>query len=238
MEGKKIDIAIDRITEEQAKEYATAKTDVKGYTVYFVEFDRPLFGKGCVVFKNGHLITYQYQSRYPMITDEAELRAKYIEALCNTLFTEKELTEPLKDYDEYLAKLYFMYNHYCKQIEHISAYRDEAEVTGMTFDCLGCFYTNDKDFVKNHERLYHELKKHFEAAMQGYQFAKDAFHYEMINRDAIYSMFPNFNVLNCFGDIDINADDDARLYLDQLNFSDTQRKAYADAQQEYLNERS
>lgn len=71
--------------------------------------------------------------------------------------------------------------------------------------------------------------------MADYEFAKDAIYYEMCNHEYAINWQADWDVMSCFGNVKYTDDaDDLRQYQDSLQWSETQRRAYADARREYF----
>ena len=116
---------IEALTEEEAQMLATESMTVKEHNIYFIAFSGA-FGYSVCVFKNNHHIyhanDYELHHRYGSKTHE-ELRAMYIQALNNKLFTDTELKAPIKDYEEYHAKCHYLFNYHSMQADRVSAFQ-------------------------------------------------------------------------------------------------------------------
>ncbi|MBU5669480.1 hypothetical protein KQI68_06465 [Peptoniphilus sp. MSJ-1] len=75
--------------------------------------------------------------------------------------------------------------------------------------------------------------------MKDFDFAKDAFYYEMGNHEYEINTYQgNYDVLSCFFDVEYEDDDyDYSLYFKQLNLNDSTKNAYRAARIEYLRNR-
>lgn len=231
---------IEAMTEDQASEMAIEKTDVKGFTVYFVDFGG-YFGYSCLVFKNNHHIhyvnDYELHHRYQN-PDHEKLKSMYIKKLNHKLFTEEEIIEPYKNYDEYCAKSHFLHNYYHMQHDYESMFRfDDKKIDKRKFKYLnpiGFCYMKDKDFVDHHCKLYEQFVANKQNIADNYDYWKEAFLHELWNHEYIYNWQGNYDVMSAFGNVTYNYDDDIELYFDELGFNQVQRSAFHAAKSEYL----
>lgn len=217
--------AIENMTEQDAQDMALEVMEIKEHNAYFIDFPG-YFGYSVVVFKDGHHIHYanDYELHHPNKTRE-ELREWYIEALYNILFTEQEISEPLKDYNDYERKSHFLNNYY-----------------GMRRDYLSIFYIGgdkekDADFIKHHVELHLELMKRKEEMKNSYDYWRGAFYYEMGNHEYHINTYQgDWDTLSVFGKIEWHGNEDNELeqYFDELGFNEMQRQAYFDARKAFL----
>lgn len=240
---------IEALTEEEVKEMAEEVLDIKGYTVYFVDF-AGYFGYSAVVFKNDHQIRYandyEWHHAYKMREEgKAGLRRWYIDAMNRKLFTEEELMGPIKDYDEYTAKSRYLRDYHIQQIDYVSAFyivgtEEEKQIKektkGMVFNPLSFCYVNKEDvpFCIRQNELFRELKKRKEECEQSYDYMKSAFVSEMYNHEYSINWQADYDTLSAFGSIPDNVDyEDTNALFDALHFTDVQRSAYKAAKREY-----
>lgn len=252
---------IETLTEPEAAALAEETLTIKEHTVYLVDFGG-YFGYSCLVFKNGHHIhyanDYALHHKYTKYNDDGttesveigreELRQRYIDALNFTLWTEEEITGPLKDYDEYQAKSRFLHNYYGMREDHVSIFGDfsndekvqayRKRTAGMILNPVAfAHYPADKrDFVEHHKALYEVRERRAAELEQDYDYLKAAFLREMYDHEYGINWQGDWDVLSCFGDIEYRDEDGLTGYFDQLEFNDTQRRAYMDARRQYYNE--
>lgn len=219
--------------------------EIKGHDVYFIDFPG-YFGYSCCVFYEGKSIHYanDYELHHPGKTHE-ELKEYYINALNNKLFTEEEITEPLKDYDDYTRKEYFLRNYYPMREDYVSIFcinpseeqkaYFKKKTAGMVYDPLSFGYFEDPDFVKHHLELFAQLSKRKEETKDNFEYQKAAFLSEMYNHEYNINWQADYDTLSAFGCLDYMGDDGKALksYFEQLNFTDLQKKAYFAAREEY-----
>lgn len=235
---------IEAITEDAAKEMALEVLTIKGHTVYMVDFGG-YFGYSCIVFCDGHHIHYanDYQLHHQGKTRD-ELRGFYIEGLNNKLFTEAELSEPLKSYSEYTQKEYFLRNYYGMRKDYVSAFYIDKRpnINGMIYDPVSFAYYRPEEtaFVKHHYELYKALSEQMENVKGNYEYQKSAFLSEMFNHEYGINWQADYDVCSVFcpGALVYHGDEDNELrkYFDQCEFTETQRSAYFDARSEYYQE--
>ena len=248
MEQKNFDIhMIEALTEAEAAAMALETLTIKDHTVYLVDFGG-YFGYSALVYKNAHHIYHanDYELHHAGKTRE-ELRDWYLRTLENKLFTEAEIAEPIKTYDEYRRKSYFLTSYYGMQRDYISMFcitHNDAEeeaykksVEGKIPNMVTFAYYNpeDAEFVKHHIALYKQLQEAKQNIADDYAYWKSAFYYEMGNHEYHINSQGDWDVLSVFGNVNwlgMHADLDA--YFDELSFSEQQRRAYRDARKQFL----
>lgn len=72
-----------------------------------------------------------------------------------------------------------------------------------------------------------------EELMKDYEFAKGAFYSEMANREYVLTL-DDFEVCECFGDIEYDGSNSLEHYAEQLNWEPQTIQAYKDARKKYL----
>ncbi len=261
---------ITALSEKQAKALSLEVATIKGHTCYFVDF-KDRFGFSVLVFKNNHHIHYcdDFQLHYDYYTKEcttldevvAVVKPKYIEKLNGKLYTEEEILSPIKDYDDFHKKEYYLHNYYHMAYDYVSAiYIDDSrgenrkEIENKKKK-LGCYvydpfcwaYVKDEAFVKHHAELIKKLIALKDGLKDNYEYWFSAFKYEMWNHEYPIGLHgqKDWDVLSAFGNVKWdqreeygNLTEALSNYFDQLKFSDTQRKAYYDARAAVLKEDS
>ena len=238
---------IESITEDKAKAMAIEMMEIKEHNIYFVDFE-DAFGYSCLVYKNNHHIYYanDYQMHHSRENTIEELKRVYIEKMNDILFTEAEIAKPLKDYDEYRRKNYYLHNYYGMQVDSISAihinpteefkaaFREQTK--DMYYNPVSFSYMSDPDFVEHHVNLLATLKKMNKAVSSDYVYLKNAFLYEMYNHEYGINWQADYDVLSCFGNVQYHGESTEALksYFTELHFTDEQRKAYMDARSQYF----
>lgn len=239
---------IRALTQEDAASMALEVLDIKGHTIYLVDFGG-YFGYSCLVFKSGHHIYYanDYQLHHSGKAQE-ELRTLYLDKMWNILFTPEEIAAPLTDYDEYHRKEYYLRSYYGMQEDNVSMFcildkgQDEQEyrekTAKMILDPIGFAYYNNADFVAEHIALFRKLEAAKNAMSDDLDYWRSAFKYEMANHEYAINWQGDYDVLSVFGDIQYHGHDadEVTKYFDELHFTDVQRSAYWAARREYLQE--
>ena len=240
---------IEALKESEAAAMAESVETIKDHTIYFCDIPG-YFGYSALVFCEGKHIYYSndYELHHPGKTHE-ELKAWYVQAMNNKLFTEDELAEPIKDYDEYTRKNHFLRDYYDMRRDYISiffigsdqereAIRKKTET--MIYNPVSFCYMNDQDFVNKCVQLSAVLEKKREECEKGYSYMKDAIKREMANHEYFINWQGDYDVLSCFcnGRLKPKCDQEGELesYFKQCGFSTIQMKAYIDARNEYLKE--
>lgn len=234
---------IEKITENEAEKLTEERETIKGHNIYFVDF-HGYFGYSCLVFYNQYHIYYanDYQLHHHEMSKE-ELKQFYRKKLNSILFTETEISLPLKNYEEYKRREDYLRNYYGMQEDYISAFgifktekdiqENEKKTEKMIYDPISFAYYHNKEFVEHHIKLYEQLLKVKKLMQNDFDYIKNAFVTEMFNHEYGYSSEGNYDVLSAFGDITYNQYDDYEEYFKELHFSDLQQKAYVAAIKEY-----
>ena len=238
---------IEKLTETEAQEIALESMEIKGDNIYFVNLANG-FGYSCLVFKNNHHIKYanDYQLHHEYIVKKQgveALRNMYISSLNHKLYTEEEIKEPLKNYNEYSAKEYFLRNYYGMQVDYISIFfisnseaatnAYEESIKGKSFNPIAFAYMDDVNFIKHHIELYKELEKAREDTGENYDYLKEAYLSEMYNHEYGINLQGDYDVLSAFYNDVPYFEDSLMSYFKYLKMTDIQIKAYRDAITEY-----
>ena len=249
---------IENLTERDAKNMALETLVIKDHNVYFVDFGG-YFGYSALVFAEGRHIyyanDYELHHKYKGLTDDgkgipytrSELRDLYIRAMNSKLFTEEEILGPVKDYSEYDRKGHYLRNYYAMRREHVSIFcinptkeQEEAfreKTSTMVYDpySLAFYDANDRNFVEHHKFLYETLEEQQDKLSDNFDYWKGAFLHEMFNHEYGINWQADFDTLSAFGNLHWEGDDSgAAGYLKQLDFNDTQKRAYYAARSEYF----
>lgn len=234
---------IEAITETTAKEMSLETLTIKGHTVYMIDF-AGYFKYSMIVFFDGRHIKYanDYELHHPGKTRE-ELRAWYIEAANNKLFTDEELRGPIASYEEYTKKAYYLRNYYALRRDYVSAFMitptPEEEKTfnrriaRRHYNPVAFCYMSDLDFIKKHVALFNALEARKGEAEKNFDYLKDAFLREMWNHEYGINWQGDFDVLSVFGHITTRSENLGDL-MEDLGFDDVHRRAYMAAQDEYF----
>ncbi len=177
--------------EKFKKEGKAEKLNIKDHDCYFVDIEGN-FGYSVLVFKNNRHIYYanDYQLHHRS-KSKTELKDFYIETLNNKLFTEAELMEEIKDYNEYSNKGYYVRNYWIMQFEHVSAFyigkpsEEQAKAMRNMVYCPPCFnYVKDPEIVKKAYRFIGHIEKSYKEASESIEVFKKMISYELANHEA------------------------------------------------------
>lgn len=235
---------IEKLTEAQANEMKLETLVIKGHQIYLIDLGGA-FGYSALVFKNGKHIHYanEYELHHQGKARD-DLRKWYINALNHKLFTEDEIREEIKNYDEFQAKRNYLTNYYNMQTDYVSAFcicNNEKEekafkrkIKGLHYNPVSFCYMSDKDFITHQMELMAWLMCRKAELNDNYEYYKNAFVKEMFNHEYAINLQADYDTLGAFGSV-VWKGDGATLddYFDQLNFNEIQRKAYVDARKEY-----
>lgn len=221
---------IESIPEAVAALMAEDHEVIKGHDVYFINFDGH-FKYSCVVFYNGHLIRYagDYELHHNGKTHE-ELYNYYIKSLNEKLYTDDELSAPLKNYNDYTRRCYYMSNYYGDREDNISYYHtfhneDEEEarkavIENLYFSDVCLAYYANADFVEKVSELQNKIEEAKKATENDFEYWKNAFYYEFFNFECIIG--------GRYAEAAYTATNGEKL-------NDVQKKAYTKAKREYEN---
>ena len=241
---------IENITEDMAREIGELK-EVKGHQVYLVDFGG-YFKRSLLVFRNGRQIKYanEYELHHDWWVKEnpdGDLFEYMLGKMERKLFTDDEFGVVV-DYDDYDRKASYLHNYYGLQTEYQSIfgiYQTEEEKKAIQkkiktwfYNPVGFCYMPDKAFVDRHIELMNTLEKAKNSKANDYAYYKDAFKREMANHEYHINWQADYDTLSAFGNVEWHGENVAAMnkYFDELNFTETQRKAYIDARREYLKE--
>lgn len=244
MNAEKRDIRnIESIQEWQARHLAVTGEIIPNikddYTLYLVDLGES-FGYSCLVFADGHHIhyanDYELHHRYSNMTRD-QLRDHYIRRAERILFSEDEIGSPLKDYEEYELREYFLHNYYGMRRNHQSIFGCSDRKPNTIYNQIAFAYYDmkDKDFVVHHGELYLKLIKAREAMKDSLEYWIGAFYYEMCNHEYGINWSADWDTLGAFGNLNaFSSECPVTEYFDALGFNDMQREAYYKARNKYF----
>lgn len=194
------DFNIDMISEltiEEAKELMIESMEIKEHKCFFVDFGG-YFGYSVLVFKDKKHIHYadDFELHHHYIVKKSgkeALKKWYIESLNRKLYTEKELLENVKTYDEYKQKDYFLRNYYIMCYDHISIFGIGEESkrllkkerkTYTVYDPVSFCYVKDKEIVEKQIEILNHLKKSFKSLKENNDTFREMIRHELANHEA------------------------------------------------------
>lgn len=238
---------IEALNEEQAKQLAEESIVIKEHNIYFIDFPG-YFGYSACVFCNGHHIhyanDYELHHNYNNPTHD-ELRNLYIQKMNNCLFTEEELSEPIKNYTDFERKRYFLQNYYGMRHDYVTVFHInpteeeqkafERKVANMYFNPVCYAYYNDKEFVEKCVKLHVALTAAKNDTLDNFDYWVDAIYTEMCNHEYGINWQRDYDTLSAFGNPDWHGEEDNNLnkMFDDVGFNEMQRKAYFAARDKY-----
>lgn len=173
------------------KEGKAEVINIKNHDCYFVDLEG-YFGYSVLVFKNNRHIHYvnNYQLHHSSKNKE-DLKDYYIKVLNRKLFTESELMEDIKDYQEYKNKSHYVSNYWIMQFDRISAFyigefsKEQREAMETMVYCPPCFsYVNDKEIVENAYKFINHIEKSYQRVMENIEVFEKMISYELSNHEA------------------------------------------------------
>ena len=194
-------------TLEQLERVAIIKKRVKGFDAFLVKC-APHYGFTWFAFENGEGITesrciYIESSIHYKLNSYGGSNYRMIRAMLEkvekTLFTDEELNAPIKDYDEYRRKDYFVRNYLPRRWKYESAFhiirseqeeqeREErirrhfpyySQVAFAYFPLSGCV-----DYLKKRAEI---VEKRYQEFMSNAEQRESAILYELFNYECFYS---------------------------------------------------
>lgn len=240
---------IESLTEKEAATMASEKLNIKGFNVYLINFEG-YFGFSACVFANDHHIYYvnDYELHHRGKSHK-ELKKWYIETLNNKLFTDEEIKAPIKNYQDYNNKDYFIRNYIPQKYDHESMFGiyytdEEAEkahkeaLKKYPYPCHSCFsYFKDRKIGDYINDLLTALEYSRAALENDFEYWKSAIKYEMYNHEYAINYQAEWEVINCFGRVEWLGDfTSLDTWLNKSTLNETQKKAYKAALAEYNKE--
>lgn len=235
---------IEALTQSDAESMTEEKLNIKGHTIYFIDFGGH-FGYSAIVFADGMHIHYanDYALHHSGKARD-ELKEWYIDEMNNKLFTESELLEPTSDPSEIKNRKYFLQNYYGMRRPHVSIFailRTEEEraaynasIAEKVMNPICLAYYDDIDFVQHCVELYEGIEQAAKANENNFDYWRDSFLYEMYNHEYGINWQADYDVISCYANVDGVKDyEDREKLFNAAGFSELQRNAYHAALKEY-----
>ena len=96
-------------------------------------------------------------------------------------------------------------------------------------DCGGFYLKSDAEIIRKYFTKHDDLSD----LLKDYDFAFDAFYYEMGNHEYHINWQADYDVCSCFGHVDFDESYDIVNYFNQLDWNKTTRSAYMDARRKF-----
>lgn len=176
---------IKALTIEKVVQMALETEEIKGYTVFFVDF-KNRFGYSALVFKGNKQIycVNEYQLHYSE-TDSKILKKKFVDTLNKKLYTLEEL-KTVTSYADYKNKINYLRNYHIQEFDHISIFG-----IGKTLEAPENYIYNPVSFcccpeeiVKTEKSALETLEKAFEKLLQDDEVFRKMIRYELANHEA------------------------------------------------------
>lgn len=188
---------IENLTEETIKPFVLDRMKIKEHDCYFCHFGE-YFGYSMAVFKNGKHIYYanDYQLHHTE-KDKKALKMLYIKIMNHKLFTDAELLEGCKNYDEYTKKNHFLRNYWIMRYDTLSIFgigeeaekRFEARRPEYPFFNRVCFcYVKDESIVHDAHMYLKSLEGEFKRLQEDDDTFRQMIRRELENYEACISM--------------------------------------------------
>lgn len=188
---------IRELTIEEARQMALETMEIKDHKCIFVDFGG-YFGYSVLVFKNGKHIHYadDFELHHSYIVKKSgkeALKQWYIKSLNNKLFTDAELLEDVKTYDEYKKKTYFLRNYWIMRYDYVSIFGigeeakrafDEARKIYTIYNPVSFCYVADKNIVDIQEKYLRHLEEEYSRLKDNTKTFQEMVSYELANHEA------------------------------------------------------
>lgn len=188
---------IEKLTYDKAKEICLEEMKIKEHDCIFSDLGDS-FGYSVLIFKNGKHIYYanDYELHHSKLIREKGrmgLRDFYITELNKKLFTDDELLEDVKSYNEYLKKDNFLRSYWIMRYDRLSAFvvsnedrlnfDDKKELFPFYNPVCYCYVKNE-DIVETSIKYLHHLEKAFNELKNNVDEFRKMIAYELSNHEA------------------------------------------------------
>ena len=188
---------ISALTAEEARQMALETMEIKDHECIFVDFGG-YFGYSVLVFKSKKHIHFagDFELHHSHIVKESgkeALKQWYIDTLNRKLYTDMELLEDVKTYDEYEKKNYFLRNYYIMRYDYVSIFGigeeakkafDEVRKTYTIYNPVSFCYVKDENIVKTQSKILKHLEESFEKLKESDETFREMISYQLANHEA------------------------------------------------------
>lgn len=219
---------IQKIMRTEAEAMAEEKIKIKEHDCFIIDFGG-YFGYSVLVFNGDKHIyyanDYELHNKYTLEESGKQgLRKYYIEEMQRKLFTDTELMESVKSYNEYNRKNYFLRNYWIMRYNHISWFgkADDETIkklkTEYIYDCKVCFcYVSDKNIINDAAMYCEHLDREFEKLKNDNDVFKEMISHELANHEACITC-DYTEALNSLGmSFDELSEDKQKIVIDELH---------------------
>lgn len=188
---------IEALTEETIQPSVLEHLIIKEHDCYLCNFGY-YFGYSIVIFKDKRQIFYanDYQLHHTGRTIDS-LRDFYIKEMNNKLFTDDELLEGCKNYEEYEKKKHFLQNYWIMRYDHLSIFGigekakrefEEQKPEYPYYNSICFCYVKDENIVHNACKYYRSLENEFKRMKNDNDTFKQMIRQELSNHEACITM--------------------------------------------------
>ena len=188
---------IESLTFDEAAEISLDYINIKDHDILFVDFGG-YFGYSALVFKNEKQIYYanEYELHHKYLVEaqgKSALKDHYCNELSGKIFTEAELMNVVKSYDDYTTKSYYLRNYWIMQFDHLSCFgigkqwEKEYEEKRKIYKCFcpACFcYVKDLEIVKRASEILEHLQVEFDKIKSSDEVFREMISTELANHEA------------------------------------------------------
>lgn len=188
---------IKKLNFNKAKRMSLEVMNIKDHDCVFVDFNDD-FGYSVLVFKNDRHIYYanDYELHHKHIIKKhgkEALREYYIKEMFEKLYTDQELLEDVKTYDEYKKKDYFLRNYWIMRYDNLSIFGigeeakkefDRKKESFPYFNPISFCYVSNEKIVYTSRRFSEHLKKAYKFIKENTEEFRKMVRYELANHEA------------------------------------------------------
>ena len=188
---------IESLTYEEAKALAVETMRIKDHDCVFAELGES-FGYSILVFKYGMHIYYadDYELHHNWLVKEKgkeALRDFYIKEMQNKLYTDEELLQDIKSYDEYDKKQHFLRNYWIMKYDYLSAFAigrenqekvEKGKKSYPFFNPISFCYVKDKNIIEIQTKYLKHIEKEFKKLKSSNDTFREMIRYELANHEA------------------------------------------------------
>lgn len=142
---------------------------------------------------------------------------------------EEYKTKRQKEFNELPIFYAFSDKQFTEQMEKRGLTIADTDKIYRLGDTAGFYLKSDAQIIQDYFNKPDEL----EELLKDYDFAFGAFYYEMGNHEYHINWQADYDVCSCFGHVKFSETYDLVDYWNQLNFTETTRKAYKDARAKF-----
>lgn len=188
---------IEKLNYEDAMNLAVEEIKIKNHDILFVDIPGG-FGYSALVFYDGKQIYHanQYQLHFNYIFQQSGidgLKSRFIDILNGKLYTESELLEECRTYDEYEKKTYFVRNYYIMHYDYRTAWafgreqNEELEKEKKNykfFNPVSFCYVNDESIAEKQNEFLNHLEKEYSRLKNNIEIFREMVSKELANHEA------------------------------------------------------